>query len=142
MAPVRTTSKIAELARNFIDTISSEGQKGWLERISEVVSTRKSTGLLELVEELGTYLTSVEVQQRRKASRLLAELMHRLVFHSLCIKSTLNRDTGEGGRREQVPLLLCSTGSKSVVFVIKFKFHQHTNIQLMHYYIMLIFILY
>ena len=103
MAPVRTTSKIAELARNFIDTISSEGQKGWLERISEVVSTRKSTGLLELVEELGTYLTSVEVQQRRKASRLLAELMHRLVFHSLCIKSTLNRDTAEGGRREQVP---------------------------------------
>jgi len=88
MAPVRTTSKIAELARNFIDTISSEGQKGWLERISEVVSTRKSTGLLELVEELGTYLTSVEVQQRRKASRLLAELMHRLETNFLSDKES------------------------------------------------------
>ena len=114
MAPVRTTSKIAELARNFIDTTSTEGQKGWLERISEVISTRKSTGLLELVEELGTYLTSVEVQQRRKASRLLAELMHRSVFHFLYIQTTSYRDAGDGaeGSSYPLPFFLAAWGAK------------------------------
>ena len=60
-----------------------EIQKQLLGRISDAISTRKSAGILDLVEVLGEHLTDGEVQQRRKATRLLAELMHRLGPHTL-----------------------------------------------------------
>ena len=79
MALTQTCRGLVELTANFMESSSKEVEKQSLGKISEVISTKEAAGILGLVEVLGVYLTSGEVQQRRKASRLLAELMHRSV---------------------------------------------------------------
>lgn len=91
MAPTRFAKEMAELTQNFMESASVESQKQLLGGISDAISKRKSAGVLDLVEVLGEHLTNGEVQKRRKATRLLAELMHRSVSHLLQIAYTYDR---------------------------------------------------